>query len=340
MKPSRIAALIGASRGFRMRQPIFYVLVALLLTTVNAPARQRPELFVFQDNFWLNLHQFLRGEVYRKSIRARPGLEPALLTESERQIWNQALESYTGLAKRDQLFDDLMRTIGNTLAVNGDSRQLPERLDPLIGADTRAALNAAAPIYRAKVWPVRQRDNEAWIVSVKTLLASHQSGMALRITEVYGVKWPANPILVDVVGETGNSSAFTHNGPPGFAAHIQASAGSRRNTGDAPLELMFHEACHTADIEDRIRDMIEAESARQNRKAPDNLWHEMIMFTTGRIAQQELAKSGKAGYVPYAYKYNQIVPAELSSFEHDWQPYLDGKAPLVKALHDLVRDAR
>jgi hypothetical protein len=340
MRPFRIAVLICASIGFRMRQPIFAVLAALLLTTVNAPAQERPELFVFQDNFWLNLHQFLRGEVYRKNIKAPPGLEPATLTESDRRIWNQALESYTGLAKRDQLFDDLMRTSGNTLAMNGDPRQLPERLDPPIGAGTRATLNAAAPIYRAKVWPVRQRNNEIWIMSVKTLLASHQSAMALRITEAYGVKWPANSILVDVVGETGNSSAFTHNGPPGFAAHIQASAGSRRNTGDAPLELLFHEACHAAGIEDRIQYMIEAESARQNRKAPDNLWHEMIMFTTGRIAQRELAKSGDAGYVTYAYKYNQIVPAELSAFERDWQPYLDGMAPLEKALHDLVRDAR
>jgi hypothetical protein len=122
--------------------------------------------------------------------------------------------------------------------------------------------------------------------------------------------------------------------------HIQASAGSRRNTGDAPLELMFHEACHAAGIEDRIRDIIAAESARQNLKPQDNLWHEMIMFTTGRVAQQELAKSGEADYVPYAYKYNQLMPAELSAFERDWQPYLDGKAPLEKAVHDLVRDAR
>jgi hypothetical protein len=323
-----------------MRRPVLTLTAALLLSTISAPAQERRELFTFKDNFWLNLHEFLRGEVYRKNVKAQPGLDTATLSESDRQIWNQALESYIGLAKRDLLFDDLMRTISNTLAMNRDLPQHPERLDPLIVADTRAALNAAAPIYRARIWPARQRDNEAWIASAKALLAQHESAMALRISEVYGVKWPANPILVDVVGETGNSSAFTHNGPSGFAAHIQASAGSRRNTGVAPLELLFHEACHAEGIEDRIQNMIEAESARQNLKAPETLWHEMIMFTTGRVAQQELRKSGDTEYVPYAYTYNQMPPAELSAFERDWQPYLDGKAPLEQALRALVREAR
>jgi hypothetical protein len=321
-----------------MRRPVPALLGALLLSTFSAFAQERGELFVFQDNFWLNLHQFLRGEVYRKNVKAPPGLDPMTLNESDRRIWNQALESYIGLAKRDLLFDELMRMISNTLAVNGDRAELPDSLDPVIGADTRATLNAVGPIYRTQVWPSRQHDNEAWVGSVKTLLAQHQNAMALRIGEVYGLNWPANPILVNVVGETGNSSAFTHNGPRGFAAHIQASAGSRRNTGSAPLELMFHEACHAEGIEDRIQEIIAAESARQNLTVQDNLWHEMIMFTTGRIAQQELAKSGDREYAPYAYKYNQLMPAELSAFEHDWQPYLDGKASLEKAIHDLVRD--
>ena len=323
-----------------MRRAVPAFVAALLLSAVSTPAQERRELFTFQDNFWLNLHQFLRGEVYRQSVKAAPGLDPATLSEPNRQIWTHALESYTPIAKRDLLFDDGMRTISNTLAMSGDPAQLPDRLDPLTGAGVRAALNAAAPIYRANVWPARERDNEAWIARARSLLSRYETAMAARITEVYGVNWPAGPILVDVVGETGNSSAFTHNGPPGFAAHIQASAGSRRNVGDAPLELLFHESCHAAGIEDRIQEMIEGESARQNIKAPENLWHEMIMFTTGRITQQELAKSGNPQYEPYAYKYNQLAPEERSAFERDWQPWLDGKASREQALHDLVRDAR
>jgi hypothetical protein len=164
--------------------------------------------------------------------------------------------------------------------------------------------------------------------------------MAASLARVYRVDWPSEPILVDVVGEVGPNSAITHYGPSGFAAHVQASAGSPRNTGDAPLELLFHEACHAAPVERRIKTMIQEESARQNVQAPDNLWHAMIMFTSGAIARKDLAKSGNGEYVPYAYRYNQYTPVERSAFERDWQPYLERKIPLEKALHDLVRDAR
>jgi hypothetical protein len=297
-------------------------------------------MFVFQDNFWLNLHQFLRGEVYRRSVRATPGLDAGLLQEADRDVWNRAIDSYADVARRDVLFDDLSRTIANALATAGDVKALPESLDGLIGANTRAALNSAAPIYRMRVWPARERDNEAWIASAKVLLAQHETTMAATLARIYGVDWPGDPILVDVVGEAGPNSAVTHGGPPGFAAHTQANAGSRRNTGDAPLELLFHEATHAAPVERRIQSMIREERARQKLQAPENLWHVMIMFTSGAVARQELARSGNRDYVPYAYRYNQYTPVERSALERDWQPYLDGKASLERALHDLVRDAR
>jgi len=321
-------------------QRVQAALAALFFCCAGGRAREQQQMFVFQDNFWLNLHQFLRGEVYRRNVSIKPGLDAESLSEEERRIWNQAIESYRDIAKRDVLFDALVRRINNELATIGNADQLPEGLAEAIGAGTRATLNSAAPIYRSRVWPARQRDNEAWIAAAKALLVSHQAAMAARIEQVYGVKWPDKPILVDVVGETGNSSAFTHGGLAQFAAHIQASAGSVRNTGDAPLELLFHESTHAEGIEDRIQSMIAEESARQNAKAPENLWHEMIMFTTGEIARQELVRTGHPGYVPYAAKYNQLTPAERTAFERDWLPYLNGKTPRAAALHDLVRDAR
>ncbi len=157
---------------------------------------------------------------------------------------------------------------------------------------------------------------------------------------MYRVSWPNAPILVDVVGEVGANSAIAHAGPPGFAAHTQASANSLRNTGNAPLELLFHEASHAEPVESRIQSMIQEESARQKVQAPVNLWHAMIMFTSGAVARQELAKSGNGEYVSYAVRYNQLTPVERSAFERDWQPYLEGTLPLEQALHDLVRDAR
>jgi hypothetical protein len=164
--------------------------------------------------------------------------------------------------------------------------------------------------------------------------------MAAALASVYRITWPREPYLVDAVGEIGPNSAVTHEGPAGFAAHIQAGAASPRNTGDAPLDLLFHEASHTPAVGGRITAMIQQECARQKLAVPPNLWHFMIMFTSGAVARRELADTGRPGYEPYVDRYNMLPPAERPAFERDWQPYLDGKASFDLALHDLVRDAR
>jgi hypothetical protein len=300
-------------------------------------AQTKQSMFVFQNKFWLNLHQFLRGEVYRRGAKLPLGVDPTSLSETERAAWESAIEVYVDVAKGDLVYDEGARRIANALSMTGDEVRLPEGL---LDTRTLAALNAAAPIYRARLWPARQRDNEAWNASTKALVERHQTAMVAALEKVYRVTWPSEPYLVDAVGEDGPASAVTHDGPPGFAAHIQASAGSTRNTGDAPLELILHESSHTEAVAGRIMTMIEEESARQKLSVADRLWHSIIMYTTGAVARRELADTGRPGYVPYVYRYDQLSPAERSAFERDWQPYLDGRVPFEQALHDLVRDAR
>jgi hypothetical protein len=297
----------------------------------------RQNMFVYQNNFWLNLHEFLRGEIYRRGANLTLGIDPASLSEAERKAWASAIDVYADIARQDQLFDEAARKISNTLAMTGDATRLR---DGLLDARTAGALNAAAPIYRARLWTARQRDNEAWNAATKALTDRYQTTMAAALAKAYGITWPREPYLVDAVGETGPNSAFTHEAPAGFAAHIHASVGSPRNTGNAPLELMFHEATHIAAAGGRITRMIEEECARQKLAVPPDLWHFMIMFTTGEITRRELANSGSPGYIPYIYRYNQLPPAVLSACERDWLPYLEEKTPFDQALHDVVRDAR
>jgi hypothetical protein len=92
------------------------LLALAFLCSTSAPAEERKSMFVFQDNFWLNLHQFLRGEVYRRSIKATPGLDIRSLPEVDRDVWNRAIDSYLDVASRNVLFDNLSRKIGNALA--------------------------------------------------------------------------------------------------------------------------------------------------------------------------------------------------------------------------------
>jgi len=320
-----------------MLKRLSIVLLLLALCTRIAWAQTAREMFVYQNNFWVNLNEFLRGEIFRRGAKLPLGVDPASLDEGERKAWASAIEVYTEVAKLDRLFDAEARRISNALAMTGDAVRLP---DGLLDARTTSALNAAAPIYRARLWTARQRDNQAWNASAKALTDRHQEAMTAALAKIYGVTWPREPYLVDAVGETGPNSGYTHEPPSGFAAHIHASVGSVRNSGNAPLELMIHEASHVAAVGGRITKMIDEECARQKLEVPRDLWHFMIMFTTGEIARRELERAGSPGYEPYVYRYNQLPPPVLSALERHWRPYLQGKATLEQALRDVVREAR
>jgi len=311
------------------------LLIVLVLQSAAVQDQNRSSMFVFQDNFWLNLHQYLRGEVYRRGAKLPLGVDPASLNDADRERWTAAIDSYVEIAKRNILFDPSSVRIHNALAGVGDVVRLP---DGSVERAVASALNDAAPIYRARVWPGRHAANEAWIASAKAPLARYETTVALTLAATYRDEWPDDPILVNLVGEVGPNSAITHSGPSGYGAHTQESSGSQRNGGYAPLELLFHEAAH-AGIDRRLQAAIADESQRQRVPLAENLWHSIIMFTSGFVVRRELAKSGQM-YSPYVDRYYQLTPVERSAFEQDWQPYLDGRVSFERAMHDLVRDAR
>jgi hypothetical protein len=312
------------------------VILVVLAHAAIVEAQPRTVTFVFQNNFWLNLHQFVRGEAYRRSVKATPGLDPATLNEADRATWIAAVDAYVDFSKRDVLFDPELRALNNALVAMRDIAQLPEGV---VSAPTTKTLNAVAPIYRARVWPARQRDNDAWNARAKALVEQHGAAMSAALARAYRITWPDEPVLVDAVGEIGPNSAITHDGLPGFAAHTQASAASTRSTGDAPLELLFHEAAHVQAVGGRISAMINEEAARQKLEAPADLWHFVMMYTPGVVAKRELAKAGRS-YQTYGERYPGMMPSVRAAFERDWLPYVEGKTLFEPALHDLVRDAR
>jgi hypothetical protein len=168
-------------------------------------------MFVYQNNFWLNLHEFLRGEIYRRGAKLAPGVDPASLSEADRKAWESAIDVYTEVAKHDQVFDEAAQRISNALSATGTAARLR---DGLLDASTTAALNAAAPIYRARLWPSRQRDNDAWNAAAKALTDRHQAAMSAALAKAYGISWPREPYLVDAVGETGANSGSPTPLPP------------------------------------------------------------------------------------------------------------------------------
>ena len=303
---------------------MLHALLALWLTA--APASP----FVFHNNFWVNLHQHLHAEA--KARRAG-------LPTDARSAKVGGADVYAELAKRDEVFDAKLVAINDALGrMSGDAASVTdESIDPAV----RAALNEAAAVYRRDVWPRQRQTNDAWITDMKARVDRHGTALIAALARGYHTDWPSQPILIDVSGDAGVYGAYTTNeGPAGFAGHATIAPGGDGAEGDMGLESIFHEASHTVDAS--IMRAVNAECAAQKVRAPRNLWHAIIFYTTGEVVRRELGQVGDAHYMPYAYRfdvYAKGMSKERTALEQAWQPFLDGKVAYEEALRTLVRDA-
>jgi hypothetical protein len=301
---------------------------------LGGTARDAPT-FVFQNNFWVNLHQFL----YAEAGRRRAGrLTMETDGDEERTAWQSALDTYADLLKRSQIFDSGLVATNDALArISGGDMAADGSIEPAIGS----ALNRAAAVYRARAWPRHRQANDVWIAAMKPQVDRHAAALTHALGNAYHVTWPAKPILIDVSAEAGTYGGYTTNeGPTGFAAHSTIAPSGPGSEGAMGIETIFHEASHSVDGE--IMRLIGAESARQQVSTPRNLWHAEIFYTTGELVRRELGMASDPQYLPYAYRfdvYSKGMQGERAALESDWQPYLDGKVAFAQALHDLVRDA-
>jgi hypothetical protein len=316
-----------------VRRTLATVVLALQIV---GPAAQSSS-FVFQNNFWVNLHHFLRAEERRQAAGEQTMMASSTLSATEREAWHSALDAYAESAKRDPLQDDRFVQVTNILARAGET----EPAFGPIAESIRTALRTAGPIYRTHRWPADTQVNEAWIAAVRPRVDQHGGAMVKALAAAYRVEWPEEPLLVDASTEAGPLGGYTTDGPPGTAAHTIIAAGNPSYQGDMAFEMVFHEASHAAAVGDRIIKMVAAESARQHLTPPRDLWHAIIFYTSGELARRELGKSRDPDYRPYAYRYGVYSrgwDAYRVALERDWRPYLDGAKSFEVALRDLVRD--
>jgi hypothetical protein len=305
-----------------MRAKVIAV-VLTVLTVIGLPGRPlraAETQFRFQDNFWVNLHHFVRAEARRRAFAAPLVMPMSGLSEAERAAWTSSIDAYADLAKLSLIFDERLVRINNALASQDEAATLPEGL---VEPGILAALNRAAPVYRAHLWPEHRRLNEEWITATRPLVEQHAPALIRALAGAYHVQWPAEPILVDASCEAGPVGAYTTGGPPGLAAHTVIAPAQIRDPA-AAFETVFHEASHSVD--DQIMKLVDAEAARQGIKPHPELWHGIIFYTTGELVKRELHKEKDAGYQPYAYRfgvYDRGWQPLRAGLERDWQPYLD-----------------
>lgn len=303
-------------------------------------------VFEFHSGFWINLHHFLYEQARLRHRRpaAEAPVSPDTLTREEQRAWAAALDFYAGdLSQRDLLLNSDMVNINNRLAEMEACADLSGRSSRECASGLRqehiAALERAAPVYRARWWPGHDQSNRAWIASVGPMVRQFGAELAQQLAATYHAEWPAGRLQVDVVFYGGPFGAYTSLDP----AHLTISSFDPRNQGYAALEVLFHEASHT--LAGAVRDAIVRECRARSKPIPRDLWHALLFYTTGEIVKRALnvpdssAEPNPGNYTPYAYRYGLYARGwnhYQRALERYWQPYLDGKADFDAAVARVV----
>ncbi|HXU46892.1 MAG TPA: hypothetical protein VN783_15290 [Thermoanaerobaculia bacterium] len=262
------ALLLGSCAGSRGSLP------------PEPPAVPRHPLFAFRAGFWVSLHHHLRGEARRldlvKEGKLEPEPDPASLPPAERSAWEGALAIYARtMATRDLVFDPGMAEIKNALAGVGGAAHLPAADLPALPPEVRTALELAAPVYRARLWPEHERLARAWIAEMAPLVDRFGPAIAPRVAAANRTYWPAEPIPVEIVPEAGPNGAYTTS-PPTRTSISSRDPGYRGLSG---LEMLFHESSHAWGR--ALSESLAAEAKRQGVEIHRDLWHGVLFYTAG-----------------------------------------------------------
>jgi hypothetical protein len=311
-------------------------------------------IFEFHSGFWLNLHHFLYEQArIAEHIQTSQGsstksavADPNKSTDPA-PAWQAAMDYYRkNMAHRDLLFDRNMVLINNRLA---DLETCPDLSGRTITSCTSglqtnmiAALEGAAPIYRARWWPDHDRKNRDWIDGDAPLVRNIGLPLAEDLSSVYEKPWQREAIRVDVVIYAGPFGAYTSLDP----THITVASNDSRNEGLAGFEILFHEASHALAVP--VQDAIAEDCRLRDIPIPRDLWHALLFYTTGEMVRRaaaegklELSGAGTkaASYTPYAYRnnlYSRGWEDYLRLLEAYWQPYLDGRTDFEHAIRAVV----
>lgn len=352
----------------------FTVLLALLLTAPSCPAQEVESIygplpvFEFHSGFWVNLHHFLYHEARARlaakadrtgaaktagsALKTAPDASPsATLTPAEQRIWDQVIAYYVAnYAEKDLLINIDLILLKDQIGDFEDCTELTGRkkrsCDAGLPGNIGAMLDAAAPIYRTHWWADHDRANRRWVMRVAPLVREQGVGLAERLADIYQTRWPADKIRVEVCAYANSVGAYTTLDP----LRVTISSTDPRNQGSEALEVLFHEASH--DIAQPVEVAIKRECKQRDKPIPRDLWHALIIYTTGEVLRPVLKEpsseraASEAGSpmpksLPVPYALREILTQRGWEQYHlllqlYWQPYLEGKVNFDDAIAHLV----
>jgi hypothetical protein len=347
-------------------------------------------VFELHSGFWINLHHTLYRQARLRKDAASPDKTgktsgPALktpaetkpsYTAAEQRAWDDAVSYYAAnLADKDLLFSSELVELKNQLSDFEDCDELTGKTkrfcDAGLPPKLAQALEAAAPVYRAHLWPDHDRANRRWILRVAPLVIEQGIGLSERLADIYETRWPRQKIRVDITAYANSAGAYTTLDP----LRVTIASLDSRNQDAEALEVLFHEASHG--IAEPVQDAIIRECRQRDKAIPRDLWHALIFYTTGEVLRPVLASSdatprgeldlrshsspagsststsgssatgsrensprtSAAGYTPYALReglYERGWKNYLDVLQRFWQPYLDGRATFSDAIARMV----
>jgi hypothetical protein len=321
-------------------------------------------VFELHSSFWINLHHTLYYEARRKKkSTSREGKgdknpssapKPALavtppLAEAEQKEWDDAVGYYVAnYADKDLLFSTELIQLKDQLGDFEDCDELSGRkrkfCDAGLPPKLTQVLEGAAPVYRARLWPEHDRANRNWILRVAPLVREQGVGISERLADIYRTRWPQGKIRVDVSAYANSAGAYTTVDP----LRVTISSLDPRNQGAEALEVLFHEGSHG--IAEPVQAAIIRECRQRDKPIPRDLWHALVLYTTGEVIRPALAstvettggKPGKGQSVtntPMSLRENFSQRGWkdfLDLLQIFWQPYLDGKATFDDAIARMV----
>jgi hypothetical protein len=314
-----------------MRFLAVFVTALLLCGSALANTTSPRVQFTFYNGFLMNLHHFLYDSASLDGKRARPEWQHVTDADDLRILGEATAFYKANYASRDLLFDEGMNRIKMALSV-ADDRLSADGL--ALPAELAALLNRAAPAYARTLWPLHAAANRRWIRQAAALDATFGAQIEAVIERLMAHPFPARPIRIDVVYQTGTwAGAYTSEAP------MQAVLPSARADyqGLAALEMLYHEAAHI-DANTAIIAAIDANLKASGRPADTGLWHAVHFYTVGHAVRDVLGRHAIA-YQPYGERngvYKRGFAAFMPAIETAWLPWLQGRSSFATGASEMV----
>jgi hypothetical protein len=323
-------------------------------------------VFEFHSGFWVNLHHFLYHEARARLAAKGPHdatpknpassvkLTPVALSPAEQKTWDEAIAYYmANYAGKDLLINIDLVLLKNQIEDFEDCDELTGRkktsCDAGLPGNVGPILDSVAPIYRAHWWADQDRGNRRWVMKVAPLVREQGVGLSERLADIYQTHWPKEKIRVDVCAYANSAGGYTTLDP----LRVTIASTDPRNQGPEALEVLFHEASHGIAVP--VEDAISRECKQRDKPIPRDLWHALIIYTTGEVLRPILkdppTEKGAGDAPPQPLRPN-LVPYALEDVLSQrgweqyhlllvlyWQPYLDGRVNFEDAIAHLISAA-